>query len=152
MDSLQPPLSMITRDAASGPIPWASAHRMGVIVYAPLKAGLLTDGFSRERVAAMDAADWRPRDPDFQDPRLARNMALRDALRPIAGRHGTTVAAVAIAWACAWPGVSGAIVGARSAAQVDGWIGASGLTLTAEDLAEIAVAIESTGAGTGPAR
>jgi aryl-alcohol dehydrogenase-like predicted oxidoreductase len=59
---------------------------------------------------------------------------------------------VAIAWTLAWPGVTGAIVGARSAEQVDGWIGAATLTLTAEDLDDIALAIETTGAGSGPTR
>ncbi len=36
--------------------------------------------------------------------------------------------------------------------KVDGWIGAPTLELTAADLAEIAAAISSTGAGTGPVR
>jgi aryl-alcohol dehydrogenase-like predicted oxidoreductase len=62
------------------------------------------------------------------------------------------VSSVAIAWTLAWPGVTGAIVGARSAQQVDGWIGAATLTLTAQDLDEIAKAIERTGAGSGPTR
>jgi aryl-alcohol dehydrogenase-like predicted oxidoreductase len=50
----------------------------------------------------------------------------------------------------AWPGVTGAIVGARSPQQVDGWIGAATLELNAVDLEEIANAIAQTGAGTGP--
>jgi aryl-alcohol dehydrogenase-like predicted oxidoreductase len=77
---------------------------------------------------------------------------LRDALIPIARRHNATVSSVAVAWTLIWPGVTGAIVGARSAEQVDGWIGAATLTLTAQDLDEIALAIERTGAGTGPTR
>jgi aryl-alcohol dehydrogenase-like predicted oxidoreductase len=83
---------------------------------------------------------------------LERNLALRDALRPIARRRGTTVSSVAVAWTLAWPGVTGAIVGARSARQVEGWIAGAGLELTAEDLDEIAAAIERTGAGSGPTR
>jgi aryl-alcohol dehydrogenase-like predicted oxidoreductase len=57
---------------------------------------------------------------------------------------------VAIGWVLAWPGVTGAIVGARSAQQVEGWVGASQLQLTEEDLAEIATAANAIGAGTGP--
>jgi len=72
---------------------------------------------------------------------LGKNLALRDALKPIARRHGTTVSAVAVAWTLAWLGVTGAIVGARTAAQVDGWIGGATLELTAADLDEIAAAI-----------
>ena len=152
VDSLQPPFSMITRDAGGGSIPWELAHGTGVIVYSPMKAGLLTDGFSRERVAAMDAGDWRRQNPDFNEPGLTRNLALRDALRPIADRHGTTVASVAIAWTLAWPGVTAAIVGARSPEQVDGWLGAGNVTLAAADIDEIAHAILSTGSGSGPVR
>ncbi len=82
--------------------------------------------------------------------KLGRNLALRDALRPIAKRHGTTVSAIAVAWTLAWPGVSGAIVGARSPAQIDGWIDAARLTLTPADFTETTEAIKSTAAGTGP--
>jgi aryl-alcohol dehydrogenase-like predicted oxidoreductase len=152
VDSLQPPFSMVTRDAAAGPIPWAEAHGTGVIVYSPMKAGLLTDSFSRDRVAAMDPGDWRRQNPEFQEPALTRNLALREALRPIAARHGTTVSSVAIAWTLAWPGVTAAIVGARTPEQVDGWLGASSVVLSAADLDEITAAITATGAGTGPVR
>jgi aryl-alcohol dehydrogenase-like predicted oxidoreductase len=116
-----------------------------------MQSGLLTDNFSAGRVAAMADDDWRRRSPEFQNPHLSRNLALRDALRPIARRHGTTVSAVSIAWILAWPGVTGAIVGARSAEQVDGWIPAANLILTDADLDEISRAIQTTHAGTGPA-
>jgi aryl-alcohol dehydrogenase-like predicted oxidoreductase len=79
-------------------------------------------------------------------------LRLRDALQPIAERHRTSIASVAIAWVLSWPGVAGAIVGARNAAQVDGWIHAGEITLTTQDLDEIARAIEQTGAGSGPTR
>ena len=59
---------------------------------------------------------------------------------------------LAIAWTLAWPGVTGAIVGARTPEQVDGWIDAGTLELTDADLDEIAESIRRTGAGTGPAR
>ena len=70
----------------------------------------------------------------------------------LAARRGVSVGALAVAWTLAWPGVSGAIVGARSPEQVDGWIGAAGLELEQEELDAIAAAIETTGAGGGPAR
>ena len=152
VQSLQPPFSMIRRDVAASEIPWCVANGTGVIVYSPMQSGILTDGFSVERVAALPADDWRRRGPHFQEPNLGRNLALRDALRPLAAKHGVSVAAVAVAWAIAWPGVTGAIVGARSPQQVDGWIAAAGLRLDADDLASVAAAIERTGAGSGPTR
>lgn len=150
VDSLQPPLSLIRRQAAEAEIPWCAAHGTGVIGYSPMQSGLLTEHFSQNRVESLAEDDWRRRSPDFKSPKLGRNLALRDALRPIARQHGTTVSAVAIAWTLAWPGVTGAIVGARSPEQVDGWIAAATLELTLADLDQIARAIGQTAAGAGP--
>lgn len=150
VDSLQAPFSLIRREVAVREIPWCKAHKTGVICYSPMQSGLLTDGFSTERVARMADDDWRRRSAEFNAPNVHRNIALRDALQPIAQRHGTSVSSVAIAWVLSWPGVTGAIVGARSPKQVDGWIGAANLELTPSDLSEIAGAVESTGVGSGP--
>jgi len=152
VDSLQPPFSMIKRAVAGGQIPWCATHNTGVICYSPMQSGILTDTFSKARADALAPDDWRRRGPEFQSPALERNLALRDALRPIARRHGTSISAVAIAWVLAWPGVTGAIVGARSPEQVDGWLPAATLRLSAEDLDEIAGAIEGSGAGMGATR
>jgi aryl-alcohol dehydrogenase-like predicted oxidoreductase len=152
VDTLQPPFSAIHRDVAAAELPWSEEHNTGVIVYSPMQAGLLTGAFSRQRAAGLAADDWRSHSPDFTGDGLLRNLALADALRPIAARHGTTVAAVAVAWTLAWPGVTGAIVGARRPSQVDGWLPAATLELTEADLDEIAAAIARTGAGSGPAR
>lgn len=151
VDSLQPPLSLINRETAHELLSWATGHGTGVICYSPMESGLLTDSFSKERLRGLAEDDWRRRDDAFNEPELDRNLSLRDALRPIADRHGSTTAAVTVAWVLAWPGVTGAIVGARSPAQVDGWIDGEQLELTSEDLDEIAAAIESTRAGRGPA-
>jgi aryl-alcohol dehydrogenase-like predicted oxidoreductase len=117
-----------------------------------MASGILTDSFSRERVAAMAANDWRARSDNFGEPALTANLALRDALKPIAARLGTSVAALAVAWTLSWAGVSGAIVGARRPSQVDGWLPAGAIKLGGEDLEEVAAAIERTGAGSGPTR
>jgi aryl-alcohol dehydrogenase-like predicted oxidoreductase len=148
VDSLQPPFSLINRDAADE-IDWCAAHRTGVIVYSPMQSGLLTGAFTAERAAALPAGDWRSRDDEFRGERLQRNLALVDALRPVADRHGTSVASVAIAWCLAYPGVTGAIVGARDPRQVDGWIGAPDVELSDADLDAIADAVRRTGAGHG---
>ncbi len=150
VDSLQPPFSLIRREYAAQEIPWCRQHGTGVICYSPMQSGLLTDGFSAERVARMADDDWRRRSPEFNAPNLERNLALRDALRPIAQRYETSVSAIAIAWTLSWPGVTAAIVGARSPEQVDGWIDGSSLELSSADLDEIATAIGQTGAGEGP--
>lgn len=152
VDSLQPPFSLIRRDSGGELIPWCAEHGTGVIVYSPMQAGLLTDTFEAARVAKLAEDDWRRRTKEFQEPNVSRNVALRDALRPIAARHGASVAATAVAWTLHWSGVTAAIVGARSPKQVEGWVRAGDINLTAQDLEEIAQAVERTGAGTGPLR
>jgi len=97
VDSLQPPFSLIRRDAAEREIPWCAARAAGVIVYSPMQSGILTDSFDAARVARLAPDDWRRRSPEFQAPNLDRNLALRDALRPIARRHEVSVSVVAIA-------------------------------------------------------
>ena len=152
VDSLQPPFSLINRAAAEKLIPWCASHSTGVICYSPMQSGLLTDTFTADRVVSLADDDWRRRAREFQEPNLRRNLLLRDGLAPIADRHDTSVSSIAIAWTLAWPGVTGAIVGARSPKQVDGWIDAASIVLTPQDLDEIAAAIRQTGAGVGPAQ
>jgi aryl-alcohol dehydrogenase-like predicted oxidoreductase len=150
VDTLQPPFSAIHRDVAAAELPWCGAHNTGVIVYSPMASGLLTGAFTVQRANTLPKDDWRSRSPDYTGEGLVRNLRLADALKPVAARHDTTVAAVAVAWTLAWPDVTAAIVGARHPAQVDGWISAASLQLTSDDLREIAEAIRSTRAGSGP--
>jgi aryl-alcohol dehydrogenase-like predicted oxidoreductase len=152
VDSLQPPFSAIERTAAADLIPWCRERGTGVIVYSPMQAGLLSGAFNRQRAARLPAGDWRVRSNHFRGEGLERNLALATALGPVADRHGVSEGAIAVAWTLAWPGVTGAIVGARDAGQVDGWLPAATLELTDDDLDEIAEAIERAGAGDGPTR
>lgn len=151
VDTLQPPFSAIRRGFAATELPWCIAHDTGVIVYSPMQAGLLTGAFTPERAKSLPANDWRSRNPEFTGEKLKANLELADAMKKVAERHGTTTAVIALGWVLAWPGVSGAIVGARAPEQIDGWIGATSITLTNADLAEIAATIQRTGAGSGPA-
>src|SRR5205085_2680186 len=70
VESLQPPFSLIQRDAAERQIPWCTEHETGVIAYSPMQSGLLTDAFAAPRVAALAQDDWRRRSPQFQQPAL----------------------------------------------------------------------------------
>jgi aryl-alcohol dehydrogenase-like predicted oxidoreductase len=148
--SLQPPFSMIHREAAADLIPWCADNRTGVIVYSPMQSGLLTGAMTAERVAAMPDDDWRRSHEDFTGDNLTRNLELAAALEPVATRHGVSQGAVAVAWTLAWPGVTAAIVGARRPEQVNGWLPAASLQLTDDDLGELTDAITRTGAGSGP--
>jgi aryl-alcohol dehydrogenase-like predicted oxidoreductase len=145
VDSLQPPYSLLDRAAADELIPWCAANGSGVVGYSPLGSGLLSGSFDAQRARDLPAGDWRRGDSEFQEPALSRNLALAERLEPVAERHGVPVAAVAVAWVLATPGVTGAIVGARRPSQVDGWLPAGSLQLTDADLAELRAAVEDTG-------
>jgi aryl-alcohol dehydrogenase-like predicted oxidoreductase len=151
VDTLQPPFSAIRREFAAAELPWCREHETGVIVYSPMQAGLLTGAFTEKRAKALPADDWRSRADEFTGERLKRNLKLAATMQGVADRHGTTAASVAVAWTLAWPGVTGAIVGARAPEQIDGWIDAATLHLSRADLDEIAATIKATGAGAGPA-
>jgi aryl-alcohol dehydrogenase-like predicted oxidoreductase len=149
--SLQPPFSLLRRDAAEDLLPWCERHGVGVIVYSPMQAGLLTGAFTAERAATLPEDDWRRDDWNFTEG-LERNLDLVERLRPLAELRGVSVGALAVAWTLAWPSVTGAIVGARSAAQVDGWVPASSLDLTPDELDQIEGHLDATGVGDGPCR
>ncbi len=150
VDTLQPPFSALDREAGESLLPACRTHEIGVIVYSPMQSGLLTGRFSKARAAALPADDWRSRSEEFSGEKLERNLALADVIGAVAAKRGTTTAAAAVAWTLAWPGVTGAIVGARRAEQVDGWLDAATLEHSDADMAEIAAAIDATGAGRGP--
>jgi len=148
VDSLQVPVSLLSRYARETLIAWCAANGTGVIAYSPLGGGLLSGSFTRERLDRLPPDDWRRRAAPFQEPKLSQNLALIERLESIAERLGYTVAALAVAWVLAVPRVTAAIVGARRPAQVDGWLPAPDVELDDQTLAELERLLEETGAGT----
>lgn len=135
--SLQPPYSMVSRGIEKEILPYCMQNNIGVIVYSPMQSGLLSGSMTHERVDVLPADDWRRRNPEFQEPRLSRNLELVEKLRIIGQRHGRTPGEAAIAWTLNNPAVTGAIVGLRRAGQVAGVIGAAEFRLSAKEIAEI---------------
>jgi aryl-alcohol dehydrogenase-like predicted oxidoreductase len=123
--SLQPPYSIISPEVGAELLPHCQAENMGVIVYSPMKSGLLTGKMTAERVKAMPEDDFRKRAVQFQEPKLGRNLQLAELLREIGARRGRNPGEVAIAWCLRNPAVTGAIVGVRSAEQLRGVAGAN---------------------------
>jgi aryl-alcohol dehydrogenase-like predicted oxidoreductase len=135
--SLQPPYSAIRARIEAEILPFCREQGIGVIVYSPMQAGLLTGAMTRERIAALPDDDWRKKSPDFQEPRLTKNLALQDLMAEIGRRRGVSAGVVALAWTLRRPEVTGAIAGARRPSQVDGLVAALELRLAPEEIAEI---------------
>ena len=135
--SLQPPYSLLDRRIEEGVLPFCRQHGIGVLAYSPMKSGLLSGAMTRERIAALPKDDWRSRHPDFQEPKLSRNLQLVEVLRGIGKPYDLTAGEVAIAWTLASPAVTAAIVGLRRRDQVSGIIGAADFRLSEAEQAEI---------------
>jgi aryl-alcohol dehydrogenase-like predicted oxidoreductase len=136
--SLQPPYSILSPEIEAEILPYCARHNIGVIVYSPMKSGLLTGAMTRERIAQMPVDDFRQRTISFKEPLLTRNLNLVELMRKIGNRHGRTPGEVALAWTLRRPEVTGAIVGLRSPKQVDGVIGAADFRLSSGEVGEIA--------------
>lgn len=135
--SLQPPYSAISPDVQNEILPYCGQHNIGVIVYSPMKSGLLTGKMTKERVAAFPEDDFRRRTPAFQEPQLSRNLELADLMRRIGERHGVSAGVVAIAWTLRHPAITAAIVGMRSSEQAKGVLPALEFRLSEGEIAEI---------------
>ncbi len=134
--SLQPPYSILRRQIEEDSLPYCEAEGIGVIVYSPMFSGMLTGGMTRARAAALSSDDFRSRNPEFQEPKLSKNLELVEKLKEIGARHDRTPGEVAIAWTLRNPRVTGAIVGSRSAQQAEGVMRAGELRLTPQEISE----------------
>ncbi|MBN1120314.1 MAG: aldo/keto reductase [Anaerolineae bacterium] len=135
--SLQPPYSMVRREIEDELIDFCAANEIGIVVYSPMQAGLLTGKFSQERLASLPDGDWRRTNDQFKEPRFSATLALVEKLRPIAERNGKSLAQLSIAWTLRLPAITSAIVGARRPSQIVETAAAGDWNLSPEDVAEI---------------
>ncbi len=135
--SLQPNYNIVTRDIEKDVLPFCRERQIGVIVYSPMKSGLLTGAMTRERIASLPSDDFRPRTASFKEPLLSRNLSIVELLRQIGERHNCTPGEVAIAWTLRDPVVTGAIVGMRAAEQAKQVVRAAEFRLSPDEISGI---------------
>jgi aryl-alcohol dehydrogenase-like predicted oxidoreductase len=129
--SLQAYYTLAGRDLERETLPLLQDQGLGLMVWSPLAGGLLTGKFSPDGKGPDGA---RRASFDFPVVDKARAFRCVDAMRPIAERHGATIARVALAWLLSRPAVTTVILGARSPEQLRDNLAASSLQLTPEDL------------------
>jgi aryl-alcohol dehydrogenase-like predicted oxidoreductase len=134
VDTLQPPYSLIRPEVEDEILPFCEKNGIGVIVYSPMMSGLLSGRMTRERVSNFPDDDWRKNNPEFQEPRLYRNLWLAELLKNIGRHDGLSAGEIAIAWTLRLSAVTGAIVGGRSPEQVDGIVGAADFRLSEDEI------------------
>ncbi len=137
--SLQPPYSAIRRDVEEEVLPFCAKNNIGVIVYSPMQAGLLSGRMTREKIQNLAPGDWRRNSDHFQEPKLTKNLNLQTAFSKIAARHGYQAGVAALAWVLRRNEVTGAIVGVRSPQQVEELAPALEYRLNEEEREEIGV-------------
>ncbi len=130
-ESVQAYYTIAGRDLEREMVPLLADQQLGLMVWSPLAGGLLSGKFSPDGKGPDGA-----RRATFDFPVVDKPRAFRcvDAMRPIAERHGVSVARIALAWLLGRPQVSTVIIGARTPAQLQDNLGASKIALSAEDL------------------
>ena len=133
--------------------PTIAEHGIGLMTYGSLAHGLLTGAFTPE--TTFDEDDWRSNGiafniPLFTEEVFARNVAAVDDLKPIAARHGKTVAHLALRWVLSNPVVSVALVGFRRPAEVEEGAASLDWALDQETLDEIDAVFAKHGVDTAP--
>ena len=129
--------SLFSRDIEAEILPTCRGLGVGVTAYGVLSRGLLSGHWSGDR----QARDFRSILPRFQGENLDRNLALVEALRPLAGAKGASVAQVAIAWVLSRGSDIVPLIGARRRDRLTEALAATGLVLTAQELASIERAV-----------
>jgi len=135
--SLQPPYNMLRRQVEDELLSYCARNDIGVIVYSPMQRGLLTGKFSHERLKNLAPDDHRLKCFEFQDPQFSHILEFVEQLKPIAERHGKTLAQLAISWTLRRSEVTAAIVGARRPEQIAETYTASDWELGQDDIDEI---------------
>ena len=125
--------SLQARDAETELVPLAVDQGLGILVWSPLAAGLLSGKYRRgvePPEGSRHVLGW-DEPPVYDEDKLYDTI---DVLVDIAEGRGVPVAQVALAYTIAKPGVTTVIVGARTDEQLAGNLGAADLVLTAEEL------------------
>lgn len=129
--------SLFSRGIEAEILPTCRQLGVGVTAYGVLSRGLLSGHWSKER----QVRDFRGMLPRFQSENLDRNLALVEALRPIARGKGASVAQLVIGWVLSRGADIVPLIGARQRDRLTEALAATDLVLTEEDLASIERAV-----------
>ena len=132
---LQPHYNLVERDFERTLLPIAEAWDLAVLPYYGLAKGFLTGKYRSggEPVESERAASARA----YLD---AGGAAVLEVLDTVAATHGTSVAAVALAWLRSQPRVVAPIASARTTEQLEQILPAAALELTAAELERLRAA------------
>jgi aryl-alcohol dehydrogenase-like predicted oxidoreductase len=138
--ALQSEYSLWERGAEAAVLPACVELGVTFVPYSPLGRGFLTGAI--RQAAALDASDLRLHSPRFQDGNIDRNLALLEAIRGLADRHGATLGQIALAWIlCQRPAMI-PIPGTKRIRYLEENAGAEAVALSAEEVAELGAILD----------
>ncbi|EGS38622.1 protein IolS [Limosilactobacillus oris F0423] len=139
VDVVEDEFSLLHQDhLTEGMLDYLRDHQISFVPYFPLASGLLTGKYVQD--VSFPADDIRSQIADFKQPRYGKILAAVDQVRPIADRHGATVAQTILAWYLQNPLITAVIPGAKRADQVISNAQAMNIQLTAEEYQTIETA------------
>jgi len=124
------------RDVEYELVPAAVDQGLGMLVWSPLAAGLMSGKFRRDRENPENTrrmAGWD--EPPVDDPEAVDDVI--DALVDVGDAHGCSAARVALAWLTTRPAVASVIIGANNEDQLADNLAAAELELSADEIARI---------------
>ncbi len=135
-ESVQAYYSVAGRDLEREVVPLCRDQSLAVLPWSPLAGGLLSGKFDRDGKGPDGA-----RRTNFDFPPVDRDRAFNtvDVMRPIAERHGCSVARVALAWLLTRDFVTSVIIGTKTMEQLDDNLDADALAdqLTSDEIQAI---------------
>ncbi|APQ59837.1 General stress protein 69 [Paenibacillus polymyxa] len=132
---LQTEYSIFEREIEDSILPTLKELGIGLVPYAPLGRGFLTDVVKPAQEYADD--DMRRYDERWQGENYTYNLQATEQLKELAAKKGISVAQLALAWLLAQGEDVVPIPGSRSATRVEQNIGAANVDLTEADLVSI---------------
>jgi aryl-alcohol dehydrogenase-like predicted oxidoreductase len=135
-ESMQVQWSLVVRDAERELVPAARHFQMGVLVWSPLAGGFLSGKYRRDQPPPQGSrlAAWKD---SWAARATEQNWKTVETVQSVARRHGTTSAAVSLAWLLLQAEVSSVIVGARNVSQLKDNLAAAELKLSPDDLKQL---------------
>jgi aryl-alcohol dehydrogenase-like predicted oxidoreductase len=131
--ALQIEYSLLERTVEGELVPMALELGLGVTPWGPLKSGVLSGKYTRDKHGQHAAGRGAWALAALND----KTYDLLDAMAGIAKALGTTVARVALAWVQSRPGVASTIIGARTLAQLEDNLAALDVRLEPAQVAKL---------------
>jgi aryl-alcohol dehydrogenase-like predicted oxidoreductase len=137
-ECIQSPYNLLTRDIEIELLPYCTSERLGVTVYNPLAAGLLSGEYDAKK-APPKGSRFSNEETDFSKTYrdrywLDNNFEAVSRLKQIGNEHGRNMVQFSLAWILNNPTITSILCGITSLEQIEVDVAAIDLKLSKEEL------------------